>query len=339
MVLLKIYTKIIVKKRYRLSLLKMKSSIKALSLTLVFSIGFCGCYKDNKSETEIGKTGTAINTGWKKAIIEADVENDILSYFAICYSKDKKEPTIDDNIAYFDINAFATLTGLEETTTYYWRTFMQKDGTVQYDDVVQSFITLKCPDIKISDIDTTKIKANSVALSGTINPLYTGISICYSTSQNTTTSDNTTSVSEVGSENFAGMLTNLTPKTTYYARAYVINSVGETAYGDEVSFETKPPRLPEVKTLEAVEIGNNKANLWGQINDEGDPIYTEKGICWGTSPNLPDLIKNMKPADYSQGNSFYASVQWNGTAIVFYYCAYAISSVGTVYGDVKQFGP
>ena len=64
----------------------------------------------------------------------------------------------------------------------------------------------------------------------------TKIGVCWSTSQNPTVSDDhTTDGSGTGS--FTSNLTNLTPGTTYYVRAYATNSMG-TAYGSEESFTT-----------------------------------------------------------------------------------------------------
>ena len=60
--------------------------------------------------------------------------------------------------------------------------------------------------------------------------------ICWSTSHNPTTSDSHgTSGSGLGS--YTCLMTNLTPNTTYYVRAYATNSQG-TAYGNEVNFTT-----------------------------------------------------------------------------------------------------
>jgi hypothetical protein len=65
--------------------------------------------------------------------------------------------------------------------------------------------------------------------------------VCWSTSENPTIDDNhTTDGSGTGS--FSSSLTNLTPNTVYFVRAYATNSVG-TAYGNEVSFETLDPTI------------------------------------------------------------------------------------------------
>jgi len=60
--------------------------------------------------------------------------------------------------------------------------------------------------------------------------------VCWSTVTGPTTSDNVTD-DGTGTGVFTSNLTNLTPGTIYYVRAYATNSIG-TAYGTEVSFTT-----------------------------------------------------------------------------------------------------
>ena len=60
--------------------------------------------------------------------------------------------------------------------------------------------------------------------------------VCYGTSTSPTTANSTTNDGS-GTGSFSSNLTGLTAGTTYYVRAYAINSAG-TAYGNEVSFTT-----------------------------------------------------------------------------------------------------
>lgn len=61
--------------------------------------------------------------------------------------------------------------------------------------------------------------------------------VCWSTGQTPTISDNKTE-DGTGSGSFTSSVTDLEPNTTYYLRAYAINSVG-TAYGSALSFTTE----------------------------------------------------------------------------------------------------
>ena len=97
------------------------------------------------------------------------------------------------------------------------------------------------PKVKTSAV--SEITINSAVCGGEVtsdgNGTITARGICWSTSQNPTIEDNkTTNGSGLGS--FTSNLSNLSPNTTYYVRAYATNEVG-TSYGNEVSFTTLDP--------------------------------------------------------------------------------------------------
>ena len=92
----------------------------------------------------------------------------------------------------------------------------------------------------ISTLAIGNITSNSATSGGNISnnggtPV-TQRGVVWSTSQNPTTANNSTSDGS-GTGNFASNLINLTANTTYYVRAYATNSAG-TAYGNELSFTT-----------------------------------------------------------------------------------------------------
>lgn len=310
-----------------LNYVKIKSIIKTLCLLSMLFIGVWACYKDSQNETETGGTGT-VTRGWNKAIIETDIKNDILNYMGVCYSKDTQEPTIDNKTACFE-NGLATLDNLDETTTYYWRAFIQKDGITKYDNAVQSFTTLERPTILTSVADVT---CNSATLCGTINQLYTEIGISYYISQNPQpTSENMVSVSNSG--NFEKNV-NLDTVKNYSVRAYIINSIGEVVDGNTMSFTTLTPYPPEVAT------GGYKKDtiskqlfLYGQITDVGCPVCHEAGICWYFNGQEIRI-----PANNIENNIFSVSIKGGITQHV-EYCAYAINSVGIKRGKKAYYKP
>ncbi|MBO4645637.1 MAG: prolyl oligopeptidase family serine peptidase [Bacteroidales bacterium] len=83
--------------------------------------------------------------------------------------------------------------------------------------------------------DTSAICGGEVIAEGSAEVTARGV--CWSSSQHPTIADIHTSDS-IGTGFFISTLTNLTPSTTYYVRAYATNEVG-TAYGDEVCFATR----------------------------------------------------------------------------------------------------
>ena len=82
--------------------------------------------------------------------------------------------------------------------------------------------------------DTTATCGGNVTSEGSAEVTARGI--CWSTAPRPTIADSHTSDSD-GTGSFTSTLTDLSPNTTYYARAYATNEVG-TAYGDEVFFTT-----------------------------------------------------------------------------------------------------
>ncbi len=67
----------------------------------------------------------------------------------------------------------------------------------------------------------------------------------YSTVNGFGTGSGTTVISGSGSASFSNSLTGLTPNTTYYYKAFAVNSVG-TTWGNQASFTTNPPPAPEM---------------------------------------------------------------------------------------------
>jgi hypothetical protein len=136
------------------------------------------------------------------------------------------------------INVNATLSNLDNGTTYYFRI---KAWNAVGDSVSEggSFTTAT----SLPDVTTTSvyaIKGNTALSGGIVNnngglPL-TARGLCWSTSPNPTISNNfTTDGTETGAYN--SLITGLDTCTFYYVRAYATNAMG-TAYGNEISFNS-----------------------------------------------------------------------------------------------------
>ena len=102
--------------------------------------------------------------------------------------------------------------------------------------------------------------------------------VCWSTSPNPTLSGNHTS-DGAGLGGFTSILSNLTPNTTYYVRAYATNSVG-TAYGEQLTFTTQSAFNCGTSTV--ADIDNNSYNT------------VQIGLqCW--------MKENMRVTHYADG--------------------------------------
>jgi uncharacterized protein (TIGR02145 family) len=157
--------------------------------------------------------------------------------------------------------------------------------------------------------------------------------ICWATSQNPTTGSSKTSDAS-GTGSFTSYMTGLTPGTTYYVRAYAINSVG-TSYGNEVSFSSGPILVATITTADASLISKTSAVTGGNITSDGGGIVTGRGVCWNTSQN--PTTADSKTTDGS-GDGIYSSNLTNLNPNTTYYIrAYAINSAGVAYGTQKSF--
>ncbi len=136
--------------------------------------------------------------------------------------------------------------------------------------------------------------------------------------------------SGTGGGSFSTNLTDLTPVTTYYYKAYATNSAG-TAYGEVRSFTTRS--VPTVQTCAATSISPTEATLSGKITSNGGASVTARGFLYGT--NVNDLTMTVQS---SSGTSiFTANLSDLTSGTTYYYKAYATSSAGTGYGEVMSF--
>lgn len=160
--------------------------------------------------------------------------------------------------------------------------------------------------------------------------------ICWSTNANPTIEDTHASCGS-GIGEFSCLMPHLTEQTTYYIRAYAVNAVG-FAYGEVVSFtvgQNSNVVLPTVVTEGMSSITTTTAVCGGNVVDDGGATVTERGICWGPSPN-PTMEGSH--ANNGTGTGAYTCMMTGLTPNTTYYVrAYAKNRVGVSYGDEIEF--
>lgn len=157
--------------------------------------------------------------------------------------------------------------------------------------------------------------------------------VCWSKEHNPVVSDYHVIVGG-GVGSFTCTLVDLEPNTTYYLRAYAINSVG-IAYGSETSFITlQNSNLPTVDISETISVTSTTALCYGSIIDSGSSSIIEKGFCWNTAGN-PTIEDNYYSIWWTE--SFYAYINNLAPNTTYYVRAYAKNNEGIGYSQEISF--
>ena len=235
----------------------------------------------------------------------------------------------------------ATATQLEEGKVYYIRAYVTNSkGTIYGNELEMDFNAIM-PVVSTQEV-TGKIIAQGIAtLHGTIeskgDPAYTQRGFVYGVAHNPTIDDATVvNVSSTATGTYTYNLTGLEMGKVYYVRAFATNSKG-TAYGSEVILDFTAV-MPEVTTVSVEFKSNTSAYFIGKIVNTGDPEYTERGFIYGTmqTPMIDDdavtkvvVAKNTS----AQFEKQITNANWGNH--LWYIRAYAISSAGVSYGEIR----
>jgi hypothetical protein len=135
----------------------------------------------------------------------------------------------------------SNITGLFPSTKYYVRAYATNTTGTAYGNEVSFTTNAQLPTVTTQPVTgigaTTAIGNGNITDLGGPNPTAHGV--CWNTTGTPTIADNSTNEGAASSTGpFTSNITGLSAGTTYYVRAYAINTAG-TAYGNEVNFTTK----------------------------------------------------------------------------------------------------
>lgn len=224
---------------------------------------------------------------------------------------------------------------LTPNTTYYYRAYAKNTAGTGY-GTEYSFTTLNITGLAtVSTTIATSITTGSATLGGNVltdgGSTVTARGVCYGTSPNPTTG----SPGGTGLGSFTVSVSYLSAGTTYYYRAYAVNSTG-IAYGTEYTFTTPiPSSAPVVATLTATEITTTTAIAGGNISYNGNSGVTESGVCYSTDSD--PSTSDSKVTGGATIGGYYVLLSSLTPNTTYYYRAYAINSVGTGYGTIYSF--
>jgi len=158
--------------------------------------------------------------------------------------------------------------------------------------------------------------------------------VCWDTSTGPTTSDSkATAAGTTGA--FTASITGLTGSTTYYVRAYAVNSEG-TSYGSEVQFNSAAGDVAPTATTQAVtSITGTTAVGNGNITSDGGATISERGIVWDTATG--PTTSDSKVVVAGTTGAFTGSITGLTASTLYYVRAYATNAEGTSYGAEVTF--
>ena len=166
---------------------------------------------------------------------------DALPQWGLCYATEPNPTTADTKVKCTD-NATSniTLTSLTDSTMYYVRAYATNARGTAYGQEL-AFRTLACARPTVLTADCRFVTTNGTILYGEVTSNggleVTERGFCYATTANPTVSDNRVQAGIAGTGQYSCALTGLQAATTYYVRAYALNSKG-ISYGNQLTFTT-----------------------------------------------------------------------------------------------------
>ncbi len=97
----------------------------------------------------------------------------------------------------------------------------------------------------------------------------------------------------------------------------------------------KDPELPKVTTAGVTEVKQTSAIAGGNVTSDGNSPVTARGICWGLTPE--PTLDGLHTVDGAGEGEFVSEITGLAPNVTYYVRAYATNSVGTTYGNERQF--
>jgi uncharacterized protein (TIGR02145 family) len=189
---------------------------------------------------------------------------------------------------------------------------------------------------EITNITTTTASGGGNIIKGG-SSIILSRGVCWSKEMNPTIEDDKT-FDDLVEGSFTSNMTGLSEGTTYYVRAYAINSVG-TGYGMELSFHTLG-HVPSASTESATNITPTSATLNGTVNANNlsTEVTFEYFDNYGCAPTTGILVyATQSPITGSTTASVSANITGLTASSTYYYYTKAYNILGTSIGNIVSF--
>ncbi|KIO78613.1 hypothetical protein TH53_02325 [Pedobacter lusitanus] len=229
------------------------------------------------------------------------------------------------------------MTSLTPGTTYYVRAYaINAMGTAYGEE--QLFTTPQLPQLKTTSAalikNTSAVSGGEITDDGRV-PVNTR-GVCWSTTNNPSIDDPHTSNGS-GNGTFVSDIKGLMGNTTYYIRAYAINNVG-ISYGNMSSFVTGLPEKPAVVTSPVLATLGATAAGGGEVTETGGAEITSRGLVWSLTADFsPSLSMSTRTREAGGAGKFNSTITGLVPNKTYYVRAYAVNSVGVVFGEQQVF--
>lgn len=240
-----------------------------------------------------------------------------ITQHGFCWTWVNRDPTLEDDLVQLGVRDIkgsftCTISGIASNTTFNLRAYVTTNAGTVYGNRISFTTPIRLPIVNttaVSNLTYNSAQSGGQLISDGDSPIVSR-GVCWNKSQNPTVSNSKTDDGN-GMGNYTSYITGLDPYTTYYLRAYAVNSDG-TAYGQEVSFTT---------SWDNSTITDYDGNVYNTIQI-GDQVW---------------MSENMKAIHYSNGSSIplvEGTSEWDAlTETDKAYCWYNNSpSIGNTYG-------
>ena len=268
--------------------------------------------------------------------IESDGGAEI-SAKGFCYSAANKQPTIDDDCLVCEAEGDSLQCLFTEAaigTKYYVRTFATNKNGTAYSDTT-SFIVVVPPTLEavsVSNIGYTRVVVSSSLLdNGGADIVEKGF--VYSTEHNLPTISDAKMLSTDMGTSLTATLDSLTPGTTYYVRAYAVNS-HDIGYGAVTPITTLRASAPTLGALTIGSVYSTSAQASIVIESDGGVSITSYGFYYSTTHTTPGE-GDTRVEGTLNGTLLTARLDGLTPATAYYVRAYATNVTGTTYSDTK----